>query len=115
MKKLIYFLPAIILLIIVAVTCVSDVLYITDYTNLILNFAVMVLSGVHMYKGKIWGAVFGALFFAVWGLVDYICYLNTPVDLMHQQLPAIWFIWPVILFYLICAVVIAYKKIKNRK
>ena len=111
-KKLYYFLPAIILLIIMAVTCVSDVLYITDYTNLILNFAVMVLSGVLMCKGKVWGAVFGAVFFAVWGIVDYIAYLNTPFDIMNQRIPAIWLSWPVILFYIICGITIKLKSSK---
>ena len=109
MKKSIYFLPAIILLIIVAVTFVSDVLYITEYTNLIVNSVVMICAGVIMSKGRVSGAVFGALFFAVWGIVDYICYLNTPFDIMNQRIPAIWLSWPVILFYVICGVTMKVK------
>lgn len=112
MKKSIYFLPAIILLIIVAVTFVSDAMYITDYTNLIVNSVVMICAGALMYKGKIWGAVFGAVFFAVWCLVDYINYLNIPFDIMNQRIPAIWLSWPVILFYVICGVTIKLKSSK---
>lgn len=114
LKKTYYFLPALILSIIVMVACISDVLYFTDYTKLLLNFAVMVFTGVRMYKGKVSGALLGIVFFAGWSVLDYIEYMNTPFDILNQRMPVIWISWTVILFYLICAIELILKT-KNKQ
>ncbi len=116
-KKVYYFLPAIVLMIIAVVVYFSNVLSVTSYINILIDLSVMVLSGVFMCKGKAFGAYFALLFFTVWNVWDYIIYLNTPVDsfdIVNKSIPSITICWPVILFYLNCAIAFALKSKKDK-
>ncbi|MBR2028129.1 MAG: hypothetical protein IKA10_03935 [Oscillospiraceae bacterium] len=115
LKNIYYFLPAIVLILIIVVSYFSSVLSITSYTNILINLSVMILAGIFMCKGKAWGAYFALLFFTVWNVWDYIVYINTPVDpfdIVNRRIPSITICWPVILFYFNCAIAFI-KKIKR--
>ena len=117
LKNIYYFLPAIILLVIIISAYFSNVLSITNYTNILINLTVMILSGIFMSKGKAWGAYSAILFFTVWNVWDYIVYINTPVnpfEIVNRRMPSITISWPIILFYFNCAIAFI-KKSKNNK
>ena len=109
--KIIYFLPVIIYLLIIALTLISDTLYFTDYTKAVLSMAVMVVAAVTLCKNRIWGAFFAALFYGVWSIWDYyMVYLpwldSRPVDtvVIHSIMPAYYICVPIMIFYIICAI-----------
>lgn len=111
--KIIYFLPVIIYLLIIATTLISDTLYFTDYTKAVLSMAVMVVAAAILYKGKIWGAVLTVIFYSWWSIWDYymvyLPWLNsqTPDTVVaHSYLPAYYITVPVIAYYLLCIIVV---------
>ena len=117
LKNTYYFLPAIALMLIIIIAYSNNVLSVTSYTNILINFAVMLLSGVLMSREKAIGAYFALIFFTVWNIWDYVIYMNTPVDpfnIVNRRIPSITICWPVILFYFNCAVAFI-KKSKNNK
>lgn len=111
MKKLnpLYFIPAIICFLIIVVTTVSDTLYFTEYAMPIVIIAVMILAGVTLYKGKIWGAVLTVIFFggsSIWEYhFKYLPWLDSrPADTVavNTYVPVYYIYVPIILFYLFC-------------
>lgn len=109
MKKILYFLPLIICIFIILIAAVSNVLYFTDYTLLVLNMAVMTFAGLAMCKGKVWGAYFAIAFYAVWSVWDYyVKYLPSknstdPFGVVNIHFPVYGIAVYVIIFYLYCA------------
>ena len=109
--KIVYFLPVIIYLLIIALTLISDTLYFTDYSKVILSMAAMVVAAVTLCQGKMWGAVLAVIFYGVWSIWDYyMVYLpwfeSRPVDtvVIHSILPAYYICVPVMIYYLFCII-----------
>ena len=117
LKNIYYFLPAIVLMLIIIAAYFSNVLSITNYTNILINLTVMILSGIFMCKGKAVGAYFALAFFTIWNIWDYIIYVNTPVDpfdIVNRRIASITICWPVILFYFNCAIAFIKKSRDNK-
>ena len=111
MKKhsILYFLPAIICFLIIVVATVSDTLYFTEYVMPVVIIAVLILSGVTLCKGKIWGAILAVVLFGGSSIWDYyFTYLpwldNRPVDavVINTYVPVYYIYVPLIIFYLFC-------------
>lgn len=108
LKKLLYFTPLIVCLVIMLAAWISNVLYVTDYTLLILNLSVMLLAGVVMCKGKVWGAYFAIAFYAIWSVWDYYAvYLPSknsadPFGVVNIHFPVYGTAIYVIIFYMYC-------------
>ena len=106
--KILYFIPLIICLFIMLLAATSDVLYITDYTLIILNLTVMLLAGIVMCKGKAWGAYFAIAFYAIWSVWDYYAvYLPSknsadPFGVVNIHFPVYGTAIYVIIFYMYC-------------
>ena len=118
MKKILYFLPAIIWLIIAVAAHFSDVIIIENAVPF--GWFAMIFAGVVMCRGKVWGAVAGLVASAGVCLWDYIKWLETIEktypngEVGYVGIPDITLLWPIILFYLICTIQLIFKS-KNSK
>ncbi|MBQ6896422.1 MAG: hypothetical protein IJN69_04360 [Oscillospiraceae bacterium] len=108
LKNLIYFTPLAVCLFIILAAWVNNVLYFTDYTLMIFNLTVMLLAGVVLCKGKVWGAYFAIAFYTVWSVWDYFAkYLPSknnaaPFGVVNIHFPVYGTAVYVIIFYLYC-------------
>lgn len=111
--KIVYFLPVIILALIMLAVLISNALYLTDYTALVLNMAVMIVAAITMQKGKIWGAILAIVFYGGWSIWDYYAiYLpwldSIPQDTVavHSLVPVYYTAVPVMIYYFICMIIV---------
>jgi len=106
----IFFIPAIILALLYLVVAVMTGDFVAPI--MLLYIVLLTISAILMAKGKAWGSLFGIGYFAFVMTEDYLRnYKRGWIGEMREYRYCI----PMIIFYIVCAIIVIVRNIKNKK